>query len=92
MTEDIITRNQFQARWVYPYMVLHCDSDLAIKRIKNPIHHEKRKHIGVARHFIREKIKGQHFIHAYTNINDQIAHELDGFEWFNGGWKSGLDG
>ena len=40
-----------------PMKVL-CDNQSAISIAKNPVHHDRTKHVGIDRHFIKEKIEG----------------------------------
>ena len=39
-------------------MKMFCDNQSAISIAKNPIHHDKMKHVEANHHFIKEKIKG----------------------------------
>lgn len=38
-------------------MNLLCDNKAAIETTKNPVHHDRTKHMEVDRHFIKEKVK-----------------------------------
>ena len=38
-------------------IILPCDNKTAIDIAKNPIHHNKTKHVEIDRHFIKEKIE-----------------------------------
>ena len=39
-------------------MVLRCDNKAAIEIAKNPVHHDRNKHVEINQHFIKEKIEG----------------------------------
>ena len=36
---------------------MFCDNQFAISIVKNPLHHDRMKHIEIDRHFISEKIE-----------------------------------
>lgn len=38
-------------------MVLHCDNKAVIQSVKNPVHHDRTKHVEIDRHFMKEKIE-----------------------------------
>ena len=49
------------------------DSKSAIELAKNPVHHERSKHIDVRFHFIRECIKRKDIKMVHVPSRDQIA-------------------
>ena len=38
-------------------MKIFCDNKAAISIAKNPVHHDKTKHVEIDRHFIKEKVE-----------------------------------
>ena len=51
-----------------------CDNLAAISIAKNPIHHDRTKHVEIDRHFIKEMIEEGilHLIHTLTSL--QVAN------------------
>lgn len=57
-------------------MKLHSYSDSAIKLAKNPVYHERAKHVEVHCHYIREKIATTDVVLSYVNTTHQVADFL----------------
>lgn len=55
---------------------LHVDNKSAIALCKNPVHHERSKHIDTKYHFIRECIEEGKLEVDHVSTNDQLADVL----------------
>ncbi|KAK0577899.1 hypothetical protein LWI29_001989 [Acer saccharum] len=57
-------------------MKLFCDNLAAIIIAKNPIHHDRTKHVEIDRHFIKEKVEAGILSLIYTPTHLQVADVL----------------
>ena len=57
-------------------MKVFCDNQSAINIAKNPVHHNRTKHVEIDRHFIKEKIENGTVSLLYTPTSQQIADIL----------------
>jgi hypothetical protein len=55
---------------------MFCDNQAAISIAKNPVHHDKTKHIEMDKHFISEKIEKKIVQLIYTPTKAQTADIL----------------
>lgn len=53
-------------------VVLYVDNQGAIKLAKNPVFHQRSKHIDIKYHYIRSQIDNNIFLH-YVPSNDNVA-------------------
>ena len=53
-----------------------CDNQSAIAIAKNPVHHDRTKHVEIDRHFISEKIEGKMISLNYVLSRQQVADIL----------------
>ncbi|KAL5758013.1 hypothetical protein ACOSP7_020624 [Xanthoceras sorbifolium] len=64
--------NELKVPMVKP-MELLCDNQATISIAKNPVHHDRTKHVEIDRHFIKEKIEAGSVKISYTPTNSQTA-------------------
>ena len=57
-------------------MKVFCDNQSAINIAKNPVHHDRTKHVEIDHHFIKEKIENGTVSLLYTPTSQQIADIL----------------
>ena len=57
-------------------MTILCGNKVVISIAKNPIHHDRTKHVETDCHFIKEKIEGGTIKLLYTSSSRQIADIL----------------
>ncbi|KAL5734182.1 hypothetical protein ACOSP7_032043 [Xanthoceras sorbifolium] len=57
-------------------MKMFCDNQVAISIAKNPVHHDRTKHVEIDRHFIKEKIEEGTLKLLYTPTAFQTANIL----------------
>jgi len=55
---------------------MRCDNQSAIAIAKNPVHHDRMKHVEIDRHFISEKIEGNIIALSHVPSQHQVADIL----------------
>lgn len=55
---------------------LYCDNQAAIALMKNPVHHQRAKHIDVCHHFIQERVLRGELIVGYVSTKEMVADML----------------
>jgi len=55
---------------------LYCDNQATINMVNNPVHHDRTKHVGIDRHFIREKLEDGTLQISFVKSSDQLADVL----------------
>jgi hypothetical protein len=59
---------------VYKPIKICCDNQSTISITKNPIFHDKRKHIDILHHFIRDLLQQQFISFEFCQFEDQLTH------------------
>jgi len=54
--------------------IIRVDNKSAIELVKNPVNHERSKHIDVHFHFIREQVKEGNVELVHVGSRDQVAY------------------
>ena len=57
-------------------MRLHCDNEVAIDIARNPVQHDRTKHVEIDRHFIKEKLNNGCICTPFVRSGDQLADIL----------------
>ena len=52
---------------------LYCDNKVAISISKNPVQHDRTKHVEIDRHFIKEKLENKIINLPFIRSKDQLA-------------------
>ena len=55
---------------------LYCDNQAAINLVNNPVHHDRTKHVGIDRHFIKDNLDAGVLQVVYVRSFDQLADIL----------------
>jgi len=57
-------------------MRLYCDNKAAISIVRNPVQHDRTKHVEIDRHFIKEKLRECIICTPYVKTREQLADML----------------
>ncbi|RDX73882.1 hypothetical protein CR513_46443, partial [Mucuna pruriens] len=57
-------------------MKLFCDNNSTINIVDNPIQHDKTKHIGIDRYFIKEKLDGGLIVTSHIPTRLQVTNDV----------------
>lgn len=55
---------------------MHCDNQAALALMKNPVHHQRAKHIDVCHHFIQERVARGELSVEYIPTKEMVADIL----------------
>ena len=57
-------------------MKLYCDNKAAISIARNPVQHDRTKHVEIDRHFIKEKLNSGAICTPFVKSSEQLADVL----------------
>jgi hypothetical protein len=63
-------------RHVLDSIVIHCDNESCVKLSKNPVFHEKSKHIEIKYHYIREMVQRKEVLVKYLPTDEHVVDVL----------------
>ena len=70
-----IILDDLKIKWESP-MRLYCDNKFSISIARNPMQHDRTKHIEVDRHFIKEKLESGLICTLFVSSKDQLVDVL----------------
>ena len=76
ITSDLIWIKSFLASmrvFVTHLMQLFCDNQAALHIAKNPVFHERTKHIDIDCHFVRKRLLSGKLVTRYVSSNQHVA-------------------
>jgi hypothetical protein len=57
-------------------IVIYCDDQIYVKLSKNPVFHDRSKHIEIKHYFLRDKVQRGEVVLQYISTDKQIADIL----------------
>jgi hypothetical protein len=83
----VVSKARCEAIWLHKFltglfgqelepMVIYCNNHTCIKLSKNPVFHDRSKHIDIIYHFIRDRIQKGKMKLQYISTNEQVADIL----------------
>ena len=78
-TKEAIWLRAFMKELLHPQTkatIINEDNQGAIELSKNPVHHERTKHIDIQWHFVREKTESGEIVLKYVHTSQQAADVL----------------
>jgi hypothetical protein len=61
---------------VLDYTIIHCDNQSCVKLSKDPVFHDKSKHIEIKYHYIRDMVQRKEVSVQYLPIDEQVVNVL----------------